>query len=379
LSRGDPAATVRSYAGRSAAGGRRTKLQTVTRLPIEKESNVTTNAKIGVALLSFAHVHARGYADQVRDHPDLSTIAIWDEDPVRGQAEADRRGLRCYTELDAVLALSEVDAVVVNAPTRLHKEILISSARAGKHIFTEKSLTITTEDATEVLRAVEDSGIRFMISLPSRTRPEILFAKKVLDQGLLGEVTTMRARIAHMAALDRWFSGGSAWFCDIEQAGGGAFFDLGCHRVDIMRWFLGEPASVVSQMNNFSSAYDIDDNMVSVVTFRNRAIGILDVSWVHRYGPNPLEIYGTDGYLSIEASPNGPRIQLISGQLNHGEISGYIIPGNLPPALPSPLHQWVAAIKDGAAMSITIYDAWSLVQMLDNCYKAAREGREVTF
>jgi 1,5-anhydro-D-fructose reductase (1,5-anhydro-D-mannitol-forming) len=340
---------------------------------------VTTDGKIGVALLSFAHVHARGYADQVREHPDLETVAIWDEDPQRGQAEAEKRGVPFYAELEAVLALPEVDAVVVNAPTNLHKDILIAAAQAGKHIFTEKSLTIRTEEATEVLRAVEDSGVRFMISLPSRTRPEILFAKKVLDDGLLGEVTTMRARIAHTAALDHWFSGGSAWFASEEQAGGGAFFDLGCHRVDIMRWFLGEPVSVVSQMNNFSSAYDIDDNMVSVVTFRNRAIGILDVSWVHRYGPNPLEIYGTGGYLGIEASPNGPRIQLISSQLNHGDISGYIIPSNLPAALPSPLHQWVSSIKDGTTPTITIYDGWALVQMLDNCYRAAREGREITF
>ena len=229
------------------------------------------------------------------------------------------------------------------------------------------------------MRAVEDAGIRFMISLPSRTRPEILFAKRALDEGWLGEVTLMRARVAHSAALDRWFSGGSAWFGDVEQAGGGAFFDLGCHRVDIMRWFLGEPSSVVSQVNNFSGSYDIDDNMVSLVTFRNRALGILDVSWVHRYGPNPLEIYGTQGYLSIEAAPNGPRVQLISDKLKTEGVQGYIAPTNLPPALPSPMQQWVSAIKDGTTMSINIYDAWALVQMLANCYTAAREGREVIF
>ena len=54
---------------------------------------MTTDGKIGIALLSFAHVHARGYADQVRDHPDCETMAVWDDDPERGQTEADRRGL----------------------------------------------------------------------------------------------------------------------------------------------------------------------------------------------------------------------------------------------------------------------------------------------
>src|SRR5579884_2195629 len=338
-----------------------------------------TDGKIGIALLSFAHVHARGYADQVRDHPDCQTVAIWDEDPERGQAEAAKRGVPFYNSLEAVLALPEVEGVVVNAPTSEHKDILIMAARYGKHIFTEKSLPITTAEDNEVVRAVEDAGIRFMISLPSRTRPEILFAKKVLDEGLLGEVTLMRARIAHMAALDRWFSGGSAWFGDEAQAGGGAFFDLGCHRVDIMRWFLGEPASVVAQMGNFSGAYDIDDNMVAVVTFQNKAIGILDVSWVQRSGPNPLEIYGTAGYLGIEAAPNGPRIQLISSQVSCGDLQGYVLPTNLPPALPSPLQQWIAYIKDGAVPAITLRDGWNLVQMLEGCYTAGRQGHEVTF
>jgi predicted dehydrogenase len=162
-------------------------------------------------------------------------------------------------------------------------------------------------------------------------------------------------------------------------AGGGAFFDLGCHRVDVMRWFLGEPASVVSQMSNFSGNYDIDDNMVSVVTFRNRAIGILDVSWVHRHGPNPLEIYGTEGYLGIDAAPSGPRVQLISNKVTSGEVQGCIAPSNLPPALPSPMNQWISAIKDGTTPTITIYDGYNLVQLLEGCYTAARQGSEVTF
>lgn len=340
---------------------------------------MTDEKKIGVALLSFAHVHARGYADQIREHPDCVTVAIWDEDFERGNTEAEKRGVPFYEHLHDILALSEVEAVVVNAPTSRHKEIIIAAAQAGKHIFTEKSLTITLSDATEVMAAVQTAGVKFMISLPSRTRPEILFAKKMIDDGMLGEITLVRARIAHMAALDRWFSGGSEWFGDEEQAGGGAFFDLGCHRVDILRWFLGEPVSVVAQMQNFSNAYEIDDNMVATVTFANRAIGILDVSWVHRYGPNPLEIYGTDGYLGIDAAPNGPRVQIISSRITMGDLQGYVVPSSLPAALPSPIYQWIDSIQNGTPPTITIDDGWNLVQLLEGCYTAGRQGHEVTF
>ena len=142
---------------------------------------MTSSGKIGIAILSFAHVHARGYANEVRDHPDCETVAIWDEDPVRGQDEADKRGVEFYHELEDVLALDAVDGVVIDAPTSMHKEIMVAAAKAGKHIFTEKSLTITLSDATEVLNAVQEAGVKFMISFPSRSRPEILFAKHVID------------------------------------------------------------------------------------------------------------------------------------------------------------------------------------------------------
>ncbi|MBM3494802.1 MAG: Gfo/Idh/MocA family oxidoreductase [Armatimonadetes bacterium] len=338
---------------------------------------------VRVAMLSFAHVHAPGYADQVTRNSRAEIAAIWDEDAVRGAREAEKRGVPFEADLDAVLASGDVDAVVVDAPTAMHTDILIGAANAGKHIFTEKALTIAVADADGVRDAVLASGVKFMISLPSRTRPEILFAKDVVDRGLLGQVTEMRARVAHMAALDRWFGpgdghSGTVWFGDEQAAGGGAFFDLGCHRVDIMRWMLGEPQSVVARMNNLSGAYPIDDNMVAVVEFRNKALGILDVSWVHRCGPNPLEIYGTDGFLSIGLAP-GPQVWLESTKLEASGIKGAIAPSNLPATLPMPMDQWIAAILDGTPMTIGIDDGWNLTQLLDGCYTAARTGPAVEF
>jgi 1,5-anhydro-D-fructose reductase (1,5-anhydro-D-mannitol-forming) len=338
-------------------------------------------SKIGIAILSFAHVHAGGYVHQVQENPNTEIVGVWDEDPVRGKQEAERLGVPFYEYLDDILALDTVQAVVNDSPTNLHPQVLIAAARAGKHIFTEKALTITVEEADMVKEAVEKAGVKFMISLPSRTRPEILFVKQVLDQGLLGNVTEMRARIAHNAALDKWFRpaenhSGNAWFGDEKMAGGGAFFDLGCHRVDVMRWFLREPASVVARKNNFSGAYDIDDNMVAVVEFKNKAIGVLEVSWVHRLGPNPLEIYGTEGYLSLDMAA-GPRVWIESQKLESHGIKGGMAPTNLPKALPMPMEQWINAIKDGTEMSITLQDGWNLTQLLDACYTAARTGAEV--
>jgi len=330
-----------------------------------------------IAMLSFAHVHSDGYARQVASHPEAEIACIWDDDEARGRAAAEKYGVPYFSDLEAVLGRKDIDAVVVDAPTVQHKDILLATVAHHKHIFTEKALTVTTTEADEVVKAVRESGIRFMISLPSRTRPETLFLKKALDAGWIGRVTMMRARIAHMAALDRWFKGGSAWFGDVKLAGGGALFDLGCHTVDVMRWFLGEPTSVVAKIQNFSGAYDIDDQTVAIVEFKSGALGILDTSWVHRAGPNPIEIYGTDGFVGYAG--RGERIQLISTRLQPEGVQGTIVLDKLPEPLPMPMEQWISAILHDTPMTITVEDGRNLTQLLEGIYQSARTGREVRF
>ncbi|MHB8629064.1 MAG: Gfo/Idh/MocA family protein [Aggregatilineales bacterium] len=335
-----------------------------------------------IAMLSFAHVHAADYARQVRAHPETAIQCIWDDDPVRGQAAAKSFDVPYEPDLQVVLSNSKVDAVLVNAPTVQHTELIVGAAQAGKHIFTEKALSVTIAEADKIVQAVHSAGVQFMISLPSRTTPETLFLKNVVDQGWLGKITLMRARIAHNAALDHWFHDGSAWFADATQAGGGALFDLGCHTVDLMRWFMGEPSSVIAKVQNVSSAYNIDDNSAAIVEFKNGGLGILDVSWVHRAGPNPLEIYGTEGYISRTAAP-GQSLVFASKKVDIQGYSAdgipYIVPTELPKSLPTPFEQWVSACLHGTPSTITVEDGRNLTELLQGIYTAARTHTEYQF
>jgi predicted dehydrogenase len=324
-----------------------------------------------VALLSFAHVHADGYARDVRAHPEATIQCIWDDDETRGRSAAERFQAPYERDLDAVLKRDDVDAVLINAPTSQHTELLLAACQAGKHIFTEKALTITTADADRVVAAVHKSGVQCVVSLPSRTTPETLQMKQAIDSGAIGKVTLMRARVGHNAALDGWFHDGSAWFGDADQAGGGALFDLGCHTVDIMRWFLGKPVSVIAKMQNFSGAYDIDDNSAVVVEFASGALGILDSSWVQRGGPNPIEIYGTEGFVGRGLGP----LQA----LTMASSNGYTLPSKLPKALPKPLEQWVAACLHGTPATIGVEDGRNLTEMLEGMYAAAHSRAEYRF
>ena len=325
---------------------------------------------VKIGMLSFAHVHANGYAKQVQDNPRAEIVAIWDEEEGRGKRAAEQYKVPFYANLDKMLAL-DIDAVVVNAATNLHPEVMVAAAKAGKHIFTEKALAITVAECDKIIGAVKKAGVKFMISLPSRCSKDLLLAKKAVDDGLLGEITFGRGRVAHSAALDRWFSGDSAWFVDAKKAGGGALFDLGCHRMDVVRWLMGEPKKVMAIINNFTRNYDIDDNSATIIEFANRGIGMVDVAFVHRSGPNPLELYGTEGAIVLGVGP----ISLTTRKLSGDKVSEYIASG--PQGLPSPMQQWINAIEDGTPMTITIEDGRNLTELLQAAYMSAAADKAI--
>ncbi len=326
---------------------------------------------VRIGVLTFAHVHARAYADQVCDNDRAELVAVWDHQETRGQSAAQDFNVPFCDDLDQLLEL-DIDAVMVNAETNLHPQVMVAAARAGKHIFTEKALAITVDECDRIITAVEAAGVKFMISLPYRSDKNLLLARKAIDDGLLGDVTLCRGRVAHAAALDKWFGGDSAWFVDPAQAGGGALFDLGCHRIDAVRWMMGEPKKVMAIINNISSRYTIDDNSATIIEFANKGIGMVDVSFVHRSGPNPFELFGTEGSLTIGAGPPVLKTTVLSDE----EAADYVAGG--PEELPSAIEQWINAIEDGTEMSITIQDGRNLTELLQAAYRSSSQGRAVS-
>ncbi len=341
---------------------------------------------VNIAMLSFAHTHARGYADRVQNNPDAQIVAVWDEEEYGGKEAAKDYNVPFYADLDAVFNLDEVDAVVVNAPTVDHPKVMIAAAESGKHIFTEKALAITVNECDEIIGAVEKAGVKFMISLPSRCNPGLLLAKRAVDDGLLGDLTFGRGRIAHPAAVDGWLRDTSLWFADAKRSGGGALFDLGCHRMDVIPWLMGTPKSVIAKINNRSGNYPIDDNSASVIEFENRALGVVDVSWVHRYGPNMLELYGTDGSIvsgfgdkhfeTLHSIAIGhENMHFETRKLSEEEKAEYV--STSPPPPPPPIQQWINAILHDEPTTITIQDGRNLTELMQACYQSAERGRSV--
>lgn len=325
-----------------------------------------------VAMLSRWHVHANDYARQFLAMDNVKLTAIWDEDKERGQKWATELGLDFEPDLAGLLNREDVDAVAVNTPTNLHRDVMVAAAQAGKHIFTEKVMALTVKDCQEIADAVRKAGVKFCISFPHRTLPANLFAKKVADEKLLGDITLLRVRNAHNGSVAGWLP---PHFYDPVACGGGAMMDLGAHPMYLSRWILGKPVTISSVFSSFTNK-GVEDNAVSTIEFENKAIAIAETGFVSSNSPFSLELYGTEGSLFVGGPENTVRI--ISNKIK-SDIEGWIRPSKLPEALPAPTKQWVDGILNNGTIHFGLEEGIQLTELMEFAYISYREKRQVRF
>jgi len=331
---------------------------------------------IRVAMLSFWHVHAKDYARQAAAHPDTQIVAVWDEQPERGQAAAQAWGGEFEADLATLLARDDIDAVVVVTPTNQHRDVIVAAARAGKHIFAEKVLAPTVRECDEILAAVEYAGVKLTVSLPRLYAGYTQAIQAILAQGQLGDLTLVRTRLSHNRAV-RTAEHPSGLlpehFYDLEQSAGGAMIDLGCHPMYLARLFLGMPESISSRYG-YVTGRAVEDNAVAVLSYPNGALGVVEAGFVNRFSPFTIEVHGTEGSL-LYGTPESV-LQLRSARAP-GADKQWAITAELPPDRPSAFHQWVAHIQQGTTATENIQMALDLTRLMEASNRSARGGQPV--
>ena len=323
-----------------------------------------------VAMLSKWHVHAEGYARDFLKTGKAEITAVWDEKPERGAEWAENLGVDFEADLDTLLAREDVDAVCCCTPTTMHTDVLIRAAKAGKHIFTEKTLACTVEECRMIEKAVEESGVTFVISFPHKAWSVVKFAKEHIDGGDFGRVTNVRVRNAHNGVSGNWLP--EYWFVK-EDCAGGAMMDLGCHPMYLLAYLCGKPKKITGIANSVLGT-PVDENAISVIEFENGAIGVSETSFLAYSSPYTIEVHGTDGILLWQ----GGEIKYKTtetAKLNKGFIS----PDNLPKEDEHPITRFVDACIDGTGSpdGIGMKEAIELAVLLENSYISYETGKTV--
>ncbi|MFD0671373.1 Gfo/Idh/MocA family protein [Cohnella sp. GCM10027633] len=321
---------------------------------------------IRIGMLSYWHVHAEDYTRQVLANPNTEIAAIWDEIPERGADKAAKYGVPYIASLDELLARADIDAVVVDAPTNIHREVMVKAAKAGKHIFTEKVVAPTYAEARDILAAVKEAGVKLTVSLPWLYKDSTKAIEAVVKEGTLGQLTLARARLSHNGGIANWLP---EHFYSLEQCAGGALIDLGCHPMYLVRRFLGLPDSV-SATFGYVTGREVEDNAVSVLQYKNGAVGIVEAGFVNSHSPFSVELHGTEGTLLYGFADNALHVR--SNKLGDGwqRIE-------LPAREPEAFDQWVEHIRNGTEATDNVEIAVDLTKLMEASNLSAKSGRSV--
>jgi predicted dehydrogenase len=248
-------------------------------------------------LLSAAHIHTRGFLEEISRRDDCQLVALWDDMPDRGQRYAGEHGAEYSGDLKAVIGREDVDGFIICAENTRHLPLLEAAIPTAKPIFCEKPFTSSAVDAQRALSLIREHGTVVHMGYFQPFSDIMQGVKKAIDDGALGTITHARFRNAHHAAYGRWFdSEDLAWFHDPTLAGGGAFMDMGPHAVHLMRSFLGPVDKVCATIGNAAGIYpDVDDNGTALFRFKSGALGVVEASGVQTGGRGGLEVTGSEG------------------------------------------------------------------------------------
>ncbi len=318
---------------------------------------------MNIAIISYWHVHAEGYTKELLEKTDSKVTAIWDEDRERGLKYAAEFGAVFYDNYDELLLDKSIEGVVITAATREHTELIRKAIGAGKKVFSEKVLALTTKDCYAIKEDLEKNNASLTLSLVKKCEPEFLFAKQLVNSGVLGRITYARMRNVHNGSIGNWLP---EHFYNLDQCGGGAMIDLGAHPMYLLNWLLGEPKTIQSVFTSITG-HDVEDNAVSVIEFEQGAIGVSETGFVSVYNPPTLEISGTKGALLIR---NGV---LYATEETNGQ---WVSPEKLPQALPSPIIQWANGLQSEDEFGIDA--AILLTKMMEAAYRSYHNGRKET-
>jgi predicted dehydrogenase len=353
-------------------------------------------SKVRVGMISYDHVHAEFRSRALAEMPnDVRLVAIAEVDEVRGHEAIQRFGGSYYKDYRELLARDDIDLVFIHSANHTHKEIVLDTVAAGKHLFCEKPLANTVAEAEEMVEAVRRHGLRHAVGFCSRFIPEAECAKEMIGAGVLGKLLSAKALIGLAGIKEIGCPDYMAdWMTDPVRGGGGALIDEGAHAFDLLHWLVGDIKSVCSATANLNKPdLQVEDNAATLIEFENGALGSLSTLWSLNIDigmRNVLEFYGTDGTLFLELTSKNPKISLYTGgtpeTARGGWFDPYLKPAQTEPHdyLSWPTHSrhykrevthLIDSFKKGKPFRSTFDDGLKVVRVTEAAYRSAKERR----
>lgn len=243
------------------------------------------------------------------EHAEL--VAVYDINLEVNKAVAAKFNAKAVQSIQELLD-SDIDAIYIASPVNMHLEHAIACAKGKKHIFCEKPLGMTVEEAEAMIKVCQHEGVYLGTGLMMRFLAQHQAALKLIQEGKLGKPVFGRAQ------LSCWYPPiEGAWRQDPVVGGGGSLMDMGSHCIDLLEMFFGPVKSVSCFINNSVHDYQSEDASIVSLSFKNGALATVDSCFCipDNSSKNILELYGSQGSILAKGT---------IGQGVSGEMAAYL-------------------------------------------------------
>jgi UDP-N-acetyl-2-amino-2-deoxyglucuronate dehydrogenase len=224
---------------------------------------------VGCGRISKNHFDALSKVD------DLNLVAVADIDAERARIAGEAQGVESFTSLEEMLAKANVDLVCICTPSGLHSAQGVAVAKAGKHVLTEKPMSLTLAQADALVQACDAAKVHLFVVKQNRLNPPVQLLKRAVDKGRFGRifmanVTVRWQRPQEYYDAEPWRG---TWEFD-----GGAFMNQASHYVDLIQWLVGPVESVLAKTATQARRIEAEDSGIGILKFRTGALGVIEVN-----------------------------------------------------------------------------------------------------
>ncbi len=205
---------------------------------------------------------------------------------------------KTYSDYKKLLSDDTIDAVIIALPTFLHLPCAIEAAKAGKHIIVEKPLAKNVAEGKEIISTAKKNNVKLMVAYPFRFSSSFQALKDRIEKADFGEIplacgTNISSGPFFHRADSHIPRPVPEWWFKKELTGGGALIDLGCHVINLGRWYFGEVTNVKAHLGH-RFGFDFEDHATCIAQFKSGTKAIINVGWFcSQKSVLEIELFGT--------------------------------------------------------------------------------------
>lgn len=306
---------------------------------------------------------AHSYVDVFAGITDAQIVGIADLDRAAAHRLATTIGARTAASIDALIGVTELDAIIVCTPPDVHPEIALTAIDAGIGVLCEKPLAIGIHAARTMVAAAAAADVAFTMATKFRFVGDVVTARELVANGVIGDVIQLENTFASRVDMrGRWNSVPAV-------SGGGVLIDNGTHSVDIARYFLGPIQSVLVVERARTQELGVEDSVQLVLRTATEATATIDLSWSYdNVTDTYLQVYGDEGALKVGWRESSYR------QNRTGEWTSFGAGYDKIQSLREQVENFCGALRGDEALAITPADAIASVQVIAAAYRSLEVG-----